>query len=176
MIRLTIKAKTDLIGGVIDSVEGFEDFAYAVFLETFDEIKPDMMDELQHEPGSPSYKIDWTSNKQMKAFFASDGFGRGIPTRRTGEIKNSWTAETTREGDLFYFTVDNKNPASKFLYGSLAKNRSSALRYQQRFHAKTGWPKATDIVKKYSAKFKERYREKLHELAKTKFRERAFTR
>ncbi len=42
---------------------------------------------VNHGPGRPYI---WTSEKQRRAFFASDGFGRGIPTKRTNELQKSW--------------------------------------------------------------------------------------
>ncbi len=40
-------------------------------------------------PGSPvRYPIQWDSERQRRAFFATDGFGSGIPYRRTGAATN----------------------------------------------------------------------------------------
>lgn len=38
----------------------------------------------------------WNSEKQRRAFFATNGFGRGIPTRRTQQLASSW--ETVGKG------------------------------------------------------------------------------
>lgn len=46
------------------------------------------------EPGKPvQYPIDWDSPKQRAAYFASDGFGHGIPYHRIGAYESSWTVE-----------------------------------------------------------------------------------
>jgi len=51
------------------------------------------------KPGlSPTYPIDWASARQRAAFYASDGFGRGIPTRRTDEAVNAWNAIKVIDG------------------------------------------------------------------------------
>jgi hypothetical protein len=43
------------------------------------------------KPGkSPHYPIKWDSEKQRRAFFATKGFGRGIPTTRTGQYTSGW--------------------------------------------------------------------------------------
>lgn len=45
-------------------------------------------------PGErPSYPIRWDSPRQKRAFFASDGFGRGVPSERTGQLEESWQRE-----------------------------------------------------------------------------------
>jgi len=46
------------------------------------------------EPGSLiTYPVQWDSPKQRAAFFASNGFGKGIPYKRTGAYERSWTVE-----------------------------------------------------------------------------------
>ena len=39
------------------------------------------------------YPLQWDSEKQRRAFFASDGFGGGIPYHRIGAYEKSWTVE-----------------------------------------------------------------------------------
>lgn len=176
MIKFIVESKSKMLEGLEAFVEEFDDIAYEQFVLTFEEIKDPMLSELRYKPGRPVYPIDWTSEKQMKAFFASDGFGAGIPTRRTGKHSDAWIAKTERDGDRFVFIVDNPLPTAKFIYGSLARNRASAIRFQQRFHRKTGWDQATDTVKFWTEAFSERYLERMRKIAKTKMRKRAITR
>jgi hypothetical protein len=83
----------------------------------------------EHGPGNP---FEWTSEKQRKAFFATDGFGQGIPTVRTHEGVNSWTRETKDSNwTQVYITGGNK-----FVQGD----------DQQIGHKKDGWRTYTDIV------------------------------
>jgi hypothetical protein len=43
------------------------------------------------KPGAPIfYPVNWDTVKQRKAFFATDGFGRGIPTGRSGDYQKGW--------------------------------------------------------------------------------------
>jgi hypothetical protein len=72
-------------------------------------------------------EFPWTTPKQRVAFFASNGFGAGIPTTRTDNIANSWeTVVDLNESTAGY---RNNNPASPFVLGH----------FQQGFHAITGW-------------------------------------
>jgi hypothetical protein len=91
---------------------------------------------LQTIPGPPVYPIDWTSERQRKAFFASDGFGRGIPTKRTGQIVAEWEGsfEETETGGLLL--LQNWNPAVQFLQGVNV----------QQFHLNTGWVQIDDVA------------------------------
>ncbi len=51
------------------------------------------------EAGAPSTSpVQWDSEKQRRAFFASDGFGGGIPHNRTGAYQYSWTVDNKDAG------------------------------------------------------------------------------
>lgn len=59
--------------------------------------------------GSP---FDWSSRKQQQAFFASDGFGGGIPHQRTYELAQSGSF-SINEG---YLSIEYQNePYTKFV-------------------------------------------------------------
>ncbi len=53
---------------------------------------------MSREALRPSGPINWDSERQRKAFFASDGFGGGIPTRRTGTYARGWQIERQDNG------------------------------------------------------------------------------
>lgn len=92
---------------------------------------------LKHEPSQKTHGPDnpyqWQSEKQRKAFFATDGFGQGIPTVRTHEGVNSWTV-IEKDSNWTQVKIEGGN---KFVQGE----------WQQRGHAADGWRKYTDIIK-----------------------------
>lgn len=110
-------------------------------------------------PGAVKYPIRWTSERQRRAFFATDGFGRGIPTRRTGRVAQwgvfvDYDAIDDMRSWLFQLQLflANLNPRKQARLSSppgeglLARiaNTASYQRYvtgidQQGFHADTGW-------------------------------------
>jgi hypothetical protein len=112
--------------------------------EAYEKSKPQFMQVLRFQPGptgTPERKIEWTSRKQQQAYFASDGFGGGIPTKRTGGLVNEWVILDTVVGETWQVIVKNEKIASRFVYGSLAlSDPVAAARFQQRFHKITGWP------------------------------------
>jgi hypothetical protein len=91
---------------------------------------------LKHEPPQRVHDennpYQWTTEKQRRAFFATDGFGQGIPTVRTHEGVNSWTVKT-QDSDWTRVRIEGGN---KFVQGD----------NQQRGHAAVGWRKYADIV------------------------------
>jgi len=83
-----------------------------------------------HEPAGPVvYPIRWASAKQRRAYFATNGFGRGIPSVRTNRLVNTWTDEMRIQGGELRVTVQNNVPYRAFVTGD----------DQQPFHERTGW-------------------------------------
>lgn len=84
---------------------------------------------LTQQPGPPRYPIRWKSRRQRRAFFATKGFGRGIPTRRTGGLVAGWQVRYSKQGQLHTLTLANPVPSMQFVQGQA----------QQPFHKDTGW-------------------------------------
>lgn len=87
---------------------------------------------LRRNPGKVKYPIQWTSEKQRRAFFATDGFGHGIPYKRTGGLVKSWHVRGDYRQGFGGIAVYNDNPAAEFVQGYR----------QQFFHTQTGWASA----------------------------------
>ena len=166
----------------LSAIDDFEDFARGIDVvnqqilnEVRDEIEPNLLAELKKPVGAVKYPIEWTSEKQRRAFFATDGFGKGIPYRRTGKLQDAWVIEVRGNA----IVIENKSAIAKYVIGSLAQNRNQALRFQQQFHANTGWQPATDTVKDRLDKANEIYLTKfdewLKDLALPNPKRRAFT-
>lgn len=82
-------------------------------------------------PGAVKYPVRWKSAKQRRAYFASNGFGRGIPSRRTGKLQKSWriTFKPIARGGDGSISIFNAADYAGFVIGI----------DQQPFHADTGW-------------------------------------
>jgi len=102
--------------------------------------------ELEYTPPPAKKPIQWTSEKQRKAYFATDGFGAGIPYKRTGRLQNSWRFFIAKTPDGGKFTVFNTSPVGKFVFGTIAKSDDKAYDAIQQFHTNTGWQKAKPTV------------------------------
>lgn len=88
-------------------------------------------------PGTkPSYPIHWDSARQRRAYFASKGFGRGIPYRRTGRYPSGW--KIVQKGSTGY-TVINDSRTAKHIGGDAYGQR------QSRIHAGR-WPVFRDVA------------------------------
>ncbi len=85
---------------------------------------------LRTPPGPVRSPLRWTSERQRRAFFASEGFGRGIPTRRSGTLTRGWRAFLTyAPGQLAEAGFENDVPYRQWVTGD----------DQQLMHSITGW-------------------------------------
>lgn len=79
-----------------------------------------LITEDMREVGKPSTSpVQWDSEKQRKAYFASDGFGAGIPYVRKNDYVNSWKKTELPNG----WEVSAKHPAGAV--GGTLKGASS---------------------------------------------------
>jgi hypothetical protein len=93
------------------------------------------------QPGKPSTSpVHWDSEKQRRAYFATDGFGAGIPYKRTGEYERGWQVKQTGTGTAREFTISNKTVWSKYVGGTAYGKAQSNI------HAGR-WPLAQEVVK-----------------------------
>lgn len=66
------------------------------------------------QPGKPvTYPIQWDSVRQRKAFFASNGFGHGIPYRRQGRYEQGWKLRRVENGSV----LENRTRAARYVGG-----------------------------------------------------------
>jgi len=181
MIRITFKTTVE----IQEALQSFEDYTNAFMSKTARDVgrnaKSDLATALLYStPPKRSfpdeYPIQWTSDKQRKAYFASDGFGAGIPYRRTGKLAQSWEIDIGSENGLI-ITIQNSSRSAKFVYGTFAKQRSKAIAKQQRFHRITGWEPATDIVTPILEKARKEFLDRVNGTYVRGFRasQRAFT-
>jgi hypothetical protein len=83
----------------------------------------------------PGYPIQWDSEKQKRAYFATDGFGKGIPYQRDGGTERAWDLQSLEDG----YRLANESQGAFFVFGDLYKRKS-----QSRIHAGR-WPE-TKVV------------------------------
>jgi hypothetical protein len=103
-------------------------------------LKPDSIDvldgtvteirDLMREPGRPiRYPVQWDTDKQRVAFFASDGFGAGIPTGRTGDYQAGWKKAMLPNG----LSLSAPHPAGA-IGGTMKAQAGGFASWQSRIH------------------------------------------
>jgi hypothetical protein len=147
MIRYRVETETGIIDGLEEWLRFVGDDVYALNTRILNQLRPQMLQELQTYPGRVKYPIQWTSDRQRRAFFASNGFGAGIPYRRTNALARGWNIQAHRKGDgRTDIVIDNYAKYARFVVGTLSGNPQRATVPMQRFHRNTGWFPAGQTV------------------------------
>lgn len=81
-------------------------------------------------PSPVHYPIEWKSARQRRAFFATNGFGGGIPYQRTRTLQKSWVFAIDEYPGGAEVRIGNTAAYARFVIGA----------DQQPFHRNTGWP------------------------------------
>jgi hypothetical protein len=95
-----------------------------------------VIEKLRVIPPKPNYPLRWKSEKQRRAFFATNGFGKGIPYRRTGELAEGWQTEFVATPAGGEWSVFNNVGYADYVQGL----------NQQPMHIDTGWVYAPPII------------------------------
>lgn len=190
---IRIKQTTDftVLDNMVVLLDQFPELIGDEMQSVVNEFEPQMLEELRVDPGPVKRPIDWTRSqqpanrgpnmpdgtysKQKAAYFATDGFGGGIPSKRTGGVQKGWQGTVERGNNTFSYAVENTSRASRWVYGSLAQNVAAALRFQQPFHRNTGWLPGTVVVQKWLDIMQTESRVRVAALAETFTKRRAFT-
>lgn len=143
MIRTDALINDEALEGFSDLLAFVPDIAQEAGERVFARYRDDYLRELSAYPDRVKYPIEWQSERQRRAFFATDGFGKGIPYRRTYTLQRAWQLRFDVISDGFTLSVINQTPYTPFVVGLL---RPAANEWQQRFHRNTGWDKASATI------------------------------
>jgi hypothetical protein len=108
----------------------------------------------------PTYPLQWDSSRQRAAFYASGGFGRGIPYQRSGNYERGWQVQgnTSSDGSTYGYTLINANEHAVYVQGD-------AQGYgQSRIH-RGRWPLFSDVVNAAIANLPDRITAELYAFA-----------
>ncbi len=185
MIRFTAVTETEPLDNALDFLDDIDREVEEVGDKILRTTDLELLDALQDTPPkrNPNERVEWTNkhgdHRQRKAYFASDGFGKGIPTVRDNTLIDSWEIFGETSADGFNIVVRNTQKWSKFVVGSLAKNVARAARFQQKFHQNTGWNLATIPVQEWledvQLLFKQEFQARWRGAVTGRFRGQAFT-
>lgn len=111
--------------------------------EVVDKAEPDVLQLLTFTPPTPRYpygKFPWQTEKQRRAYFATNGFGNGIPYRRKGNANKGWRLFGVARPNGATVIVQNEWDKYKYVGGTFMSDSP-----QQRFHDATGWTKVKTL-------------------------------
>jgi hypothetical protein len=174
MIRTKATADTSGIDATIALLQDHDKVVATAGNRAYNRVAPEALAELRKEPGEAKKPIEWTSLKQRRyvmAMYREQGI---TEYTRSHKLSQSWIVSSLIEGKVFRIIFENTAPQAKFVYGSLAQNRVTALRFKQKFHTNTGWQDATDTATKWTRAMIEEFRREYK--LEIQVRRRAYTR
>lgn len=136
MTRIEITVDRDIFDAINEGAGKAPVLMATALKRTESRWKSRLMKRFRVIPGKPHYPIRWTSERQRRAFFATKGFERGIPTIRTNKMINSWRLEHDTDSDGGVYSLTNDSGYEEFVTGI----------YQQGFHADTGWYESQSLI------------------------------
>lgn len=137
-----IRPRQDAIEVVRENLRRSPDLVERVLRKNGASFSRATLKDLKREPGRVRYPIRWKTERQRRAFFATNGFGAGIPTKRTGKFTGAWRIDIDYRGGMTA-EVWNRMPYGRFVGGD----------DQQPFHKDTGWYYAPRLVETHWLKF-----------------------
>lgn len=175
-----IKISQQITADAIPDLEVFIDSMAKIVAELAEDSVQKYADsarrELSDYPPAAKHPIQWTSVKQRKAYFATDGFGAGIPYKRTNGLANAWVIESRTKDRTSIIVIENTAPQAKFVIGTLSNSKTS---FQQQFHKNTGWNPVSETARYWldamMEDFTVGFNARIGEFANTTTKRRAFT-
>ncbi len=75
------------------------------------------------------YPVNWDSLRQRAAYFASNGFGAGIPYHRTGRYQAGWMIRRNPSNSRKQagYSLINRSPVAVYIGGDAYGNRQSNI-------------------------------------------------
>jgi hypothetical protein len=138
-IRMDVTVDTDVLDAIREAAEDAPRRMNKAYKARVKRLRQRILDDLRAYPGPVKYPFRWKSERQRRAFFATDGFGHGIPYVRTNALRDSWQTRIQDQRGGAIFEVENNADYARFVVGDDA----------QPGHLATGWQSAGAIVAKY---------------------------
>ncbi len=139
MIKVDVTVDTDVLEAISEAAKESPRRMNAAYKKRIKRIRQRILDDLREYPGPAKKPFKWASERQRRAFFATDGFGHGIPYVRTNTLKDGWTTHIRDKKNSVVFEVVNNAGYSVYVMGD----------FQQPGHEATGWRWADEIVDKH---------------------------
>ena len=139
MIKIDVTVDTDVLDAISEAAKESPRRMNKAYKRRIKSIRQRILDDLREYPGPAKKPFRWASERQRRAFFATDGFGHGIPYVRTNALKDGWTTRVRDTKDGAIFEVANNTDYAEYVVGDWA----------QPGHLQTGWASASVTVAKY---------------------------
>lgn len=136
MIAMQVTVDTDILKAIADGARQSPGKMRTAYRRNVGRLKGRILARLKVIPPPPKYPLRWKSERQRRAYFATDGFGAGIPYQRTNRMVNSYDVRMVDTAEGAIISVTNTDPKAQFVVGDWA----------QPFHLDTGWVQMGSVI------------------------------
>lgn len=136
MIRVTIIVDDEAIRLKDEAAKASPGRMKTAYKRNIGRLRGRVLARLKVKPGKPNYPILWQTEKQRIAYFASDGFGGGIPSTRTNKLLDSYDVKVIDTPNGGVLSITNSDPKARFVVGDDA----------QRMHIDTGYVQMAKVA------------------------------
>jgi hypothetical protein len=136
MIRIDVTVDDDIIQAIEGTLKIAPGLMKTAYKRNVGRLRSRILATLKVEPKKPSYPLRWKSDRQRRAFFATNGFGGGIPYQRSGKLLASYDVQVNDIGDGGIISITNSDPKARFVIGDDA----------QPMHIDTGWRQVAPVA------------------------------
>ncbi len=141
MYKVRIQVNAGSQGQTAEAFQAAEGAALEALLDGLEPVVNDIQSAMQSEGDPSESPVHWDSEKQRKAYFASDGFGAGIPYQRSGNTRGSWIKDKMQQAWL----LTHPAVSARYVYGTLQGGTRPANGGQSLIH-QGRWPAFSVIV------------------------------
>lgn len=141
MYSATITVDDDILQAYSEAASQSPRLMQTAFNRNIGRLRARLKTALAEQPQKAKKPFIWKSERQRRAFFATNGFGGGIPYQRTNRLSSGWDVTLLTGDDEGLLQVTNEVPYARYVQGDDA----------QPGHLNTGWAQAGVIVAQYRA-------------------------
>ena len=144
---VTIEIDEDLQDALIEDLQNSPRKFRKLYRTRINALAQNTLRKLKAPAPKVRYPIQWKSEKQRRAFFATNGFGAGVPTRRTNKLQDGWQVIEESDFREGLFTIFNSATTRDYFTGAIVYYEQYVSgTSQQPFHRNTGWNRSQDIL------------------------------
>lgn len=138
---VNVRVDTTVLDAIRETARKAPGLMVTAYTRATRRLRARMLQELRQAGKPPQYPLDWQTPKQRKAFFASNGFGGGIPSQRTGELEAGYKVDIAPlESNAAAMVITNSAPHARYVSGEQV----------QRMHIDR-WVQVVDVAVEYEA-------------------------
>lgn len=136
MIEIDMTLPTDVLNALRDEMQKAPKLVQGGFRRLANQSRQRTLGRVTKAPPKWTGKRRWNSERQRKAYFATNGFGGGIPSQRTGRLQAGWEMNIDIDDEGGVIELFNDAPEARYVQGDDA----------QLMHLDSDWPQAAPIA------------------------------